>query len=120
MKWGRIMCIKADENELDTMKDLLTKPLNAVIAECLSVEVARVHPGSRLVADLGMSAPAQRRLQREIAFIFDCTEPDMPSAMKVGELVDQVAKLEFSRLEPSLPAQATWYINPFRTFARQR
>jgi len=93
-------------------------PLKAVIAECLKVEVDRVQPGSRLVADLGMSPPAKRRLQREIAFIFDCTELDMPSAMKVGELVDQVANIEFARLQPSPPEQAAWYINPFRTSAR--
>jgi len=114
------MCIKVDENELDSMKELLTTPLNAVIAECLKVEVGRIQPGSRLVADLGMSSPAKRRLQREIAFIFDCMEPDMPSAMKAGDLVDQVASIEFARLQPSPPEQAGWYINPFRTSARQR
>jgi len=114
------MCIKLDENALDTMKDILTTPLNAVIAECLNVEADRVHPGSRLVADLGMSPSAQERLQREIAFIFDCTEPDIPNAMKVEELVDQVATIEFARLEPNLPVQAGWYINPFRVNARQR
>jgi hypothetical protein len=114
------MCIKLDENELDTMKDILTMALNAVIAECLNLAVDRVHPGSRLVADLGMSPLAKKRLQREIAFIFDCTELNMPDAMKVEELVDQVANIEFSRLEPNLPAQAAWYINPFRANARQR
>jgi len=113
------MRIKPDENELDTMKDLLTRPLSAVIAECLNVEVDRVHPDSRLVADLGMSAPAKRRLQREIAFIFDCTELDMPNAMKVAELVTQVASIEVARLEPGLSELAAWYINPFRTSARQ-
>jgi len=113
------MRIKPDENELDTMKDLLTMPLSAVIAECLNVEVGRVHPDSRLVADLDMSPPAKRRLQRAIAFIFDCTELDMPNAMKVGELVNQVANIEVSRLEPSLSERTAWYINPFRTTARQ-
>ena len=113
------MRIKPDENELDTMKDLLTMPLSAVIAKCLNVEVDRVHPDSRLVADLDMSPPAKRRLQREIAFIFDCTELDMPNAMKVGELVNQVANIEVARLQPGLSEQAAWYINPFRSTARQ-
>jgi len=88
------MRIKLDENELDTMKDTLTMALNAVIAECLNVAVERVNPGSRLVADLAMSPPAKKRLQRELAFIFDCTELYMPDAMKVKELVDQVANIE--------------------------
>jgi hypothetical protein len=111
------MCHKPDENELDTMKELLTRPLQAVIAECLNIDIDRVQPGSRLVADLGMSAPAKRRLQREIAFIFDCTEPELPNVMKVGELVNEVATIEFSRLKPNLSEQTAWYINPFRAHA---
>ena len=39
---------------------------------------------------------AKKRPQKEIAFIFDCTEIDMPNAMKVEELVDQVAHIEFA------------------------
>ena len=97
---------KLDDNELDTMKELLTMALNAVIAEFLNVDVDRVRPGSRLVADLGMSPAAKKRLQKEIAFIFDCAELDMPNAMKVEELVDKVAHIEFARLEPNLSAQA--------------
>ena len=45
------MRIKLDDNELDTMKELLTMALNAVVAEFLNVDVDRVRPGSRLVAD---------------------------------------------------------------------
>jgi hypothetical protein len=43
-----------------------------------------------------MSPAAKKRLQKEIAFIFDCAEIDMPNAMKVEELVDQVAHTEFA------------------------
>ena len=103
------MRIKLDDNELDTMKELLTMALNAVVAEFLNVGVDRVHPGSRLVSDLGMSPAAKKRLQKVIAFIFDCTEIDMPNAMKVEELVDQVAHIEFAWLEPTLSVQAAWY-----------
>lgn len=100
------MASKLDDNELDTMKELLTMALYAVIAEFLNVDIDRVHPVSRLVAHLGMSPAAKKRLQKEIAFIFDCTEPDMPDAMKVEELVDKVAHIEFARLELNLSAQA--------------
>jgi hypothetical protein len=34
----------------------------------------------------------------------------MPNAMKVEELVDQVAHIEFAWLEPTLSVQAAWYI----------
>jgi hypothetical protein len=100
------MASKLDDNELDTMKELLTMALYAVIAEFLNVDIDRVRPGSRLVAHLGMSPAAKKRLQKEIAFIFDCTEPDMPDAMKVEELVNKVTHIELARLEPNLSAQA--------------
>jgi hypothetical protein len=88
------------------MKELLTTALNAVIAEFLNVDVDRVQPGSRLLADLGMSPAAKKRLQKEIAFIFDCAELDMPNTIKVEELVDQVAQFEFDRLERYQSVQA--------------
>ena len=88
---------KAEDDELDTLQQLLTVALHAVIAEFLNVPVDRVHPGSRLVADLGMCPQARRRLQRELAFLFDCDELDMPPAMRVEELVAQVAEVEFAR-----------------------
>ena len=91
------MRIKLDDNELDTMKELLTMALNAVIAEFLNVGVGSVRPGSRLVADLGMSPAAKQRLQKEI---------EMPDAMKVEEPVDQVANIESARLEAKLSVQA--------------
>jgi hypothetical protein len=100
------MYIKPEDKELGTMKELLNLALNAVIAEFLNVDVDRVRPGSRLIADLGMSPAAKKRLQKEIAFIFDCIEIDMPDAMKVEELVGQVVNIEFARLEPKLSAQA--------------
>jgi len=90
------MRVKLDDNELGIMKELLTMALNAVVAESLNVDVDKVHPGSRLKSDLGMSPAAKKRLQKEIAFIFDCTEIDMPNTMKVEELVDQVAQIEFA------------------------
>jgi hypothetical protein len=96
------------------MEELLTRPLHAVIAACLKIAVDRIHPDSELAADLGMSPPAKRRLQREIAFIFGCAEPELPQAMKVEELINEVATLEFYRLEAGLSEQTAWYINPFR------
>ena len=107
-----------EANTLDSMRDILTLPLNAVIAECLNVDVGRVHPGARLIADLDMSPTMRKRLQREIAFIFDCAEPDMHPTMKVEELVDQVARIELARLYPNVPEQTGWFINPFRGIVR--
>ena len=108
------MCIKADENERYRMEELLARPVHAVIAACLKIEADRIRPDSVLAADLGMSPPAKRRLQREIAFIFDCAEPELPETMKVEELVKEVATIEFYRLEADLSDQTTWYINTFR------
>ena len=80
------------------MTELLATAVNAVIAEFLDIEVDRVRPDARLLTDLDMSPVAKKRLQRELAFIFDTTEIDIFETMKVEELVTQVANSEFRRL----------------------
>lgn len=99
------MSINMFDRELDNLKELLTMAMNAVIADSLEVETDLVHPDAQLVADLGMSAVTKRRLTREISFIFDCPEVELSNAMKVKQLVDHIANIEFSRLYPNLSAQ---------------
>lgn len=99
------MSINMFDRELDNLKELLTLAMNAVIADSLEVETERVQPDSRLAADLGMSPVARKRLQNEISFIFDGAEIEIPPSMKVAELINHVAGIEFSRLYPNLSAQ---------------
>lgn len=99
------MSIKMFDRELDNLKELLTMAMNAVIADTLRVETDKVQPDSRLVTDLGMSLATKKRLQKEISFIFDCAEIELSNTMKVRELIDRVAGIEFSRLYPNLSAQ---------------
>jgi hypothetical protein len=80
------------------IRELLAMAVNAVIAEFLDVEIARVRPDVELTADLGMSALEKKRLQRELAFVFDTTQIDIIESMTVRELVNQVADVELPRL----------------------
>lgn len=100
--------------ELNELKALLSMAVKEVIAEFLSVELDRVRPGARLVTDLGMCPTTRKRLQREIAFIFDCEPIDIPHAMKVEELVDRLAQIEFARLEASPSPHSISYPHCFR------
>lgn len=88
-----------NDDERYTTKELLTMALNAVIAEILCVDVGRVQPHSRLVTDLGMYPVSRKWLQREICFLFDVAQLEIPNAMRVGELVDLVANTELSRTQ---------------------
>ncbi len=96
--WGGGMIEKQEADELSTMKELLAAALQAVIAESLNVNVDRVQPDCRLVADLEMCPPAKRRLQREIAFLFDCADLEIPPAMRVEDLVERITEIELARL----------------------
>lgn len=82
----------------NTMKALLADAVNAVIAETLGASLEQVQPDSRLVADLGMSAHTRRRLQQELAFIFNSNEINIANSMKVKGVLEQIANIEFSRL----------------------
>lgn len=90
------------------IKGMLTLAVNAVIAEFLDIEVDRVHPDFKLTADLGMSPVAKRRLQRELAFLFDTSEIDVFNTMTVEELVGQVENVEFARLTSDRQARASF------------
>jgi hypothetical protein len=103
--------------ELNELKALLSMAVNEVIAELLNVDLDRVRPGARLVADLGMCPTTRKRLQREMAFIFDCEPIDIPPAMKVEELLDRLAEIEFARLEDSPSPHSVSYPDRFRANA---
>lgn len=98
-----IVTMRADHTS--EIKESLTMAVNAVIAEFLSVEIDKTRPDVQLGPDLGMSPVARKRLQRELAFVFDTTEIDIIDSMTVSELVGQVANVELPRLTGNRRAQ---------------
>lgn len=94
------MSTELDRNEADDLRDLLKLAVHAVIAEFLNTDIDSFHPHARLRADLGLSPAAMKRLRTEIVFIFDAPEIAVSDTVTVGDLVDQVAQSELSRLAP--------------------
>lgn len=88
----------------NTMTELLSAAVNAVIAETLGTSLEKVQPDSRLVTDLGMSAQTQKLLQQELAFIFNSNDINITDSMNVECILEQIAKIEFTRLNLRVPA----------------
>ncbi len=100
------MCFKAGIDELDTVKNLMSMSLNALIADTLEVELDAIHPHLRLVTDLGMDADKAQLLKEGIAEYFDGLEVDLVGIESVADLLEVVVLNEFAGLpvDCSLPA----------------
>lgn len=89
------MCIKAGEDELDTVKNLMSMALKAVIAQALDADLDKVVPEARLVKDLRMGKKRRAALAELIADTFDGLEVDLNRIETVDELLDVVVMAEF-------------------------
>ena len=65
------MCIKAENNELDSVKALMTMSLNALIAEVFDVEPDEINCNLSLSMDLGMDTEKKQELTELIGEYFD-------------------------------------------------
>jgi hypothetical protein len=99
----RIMGIGLDRPEADELRDLLELAVHAVIAEFLDTDIASFHPHARLGTELSLSPAAMKRLRTEIVFIFAIPEITVSDTVPLGDLVDQVAQFELSRLARDTP-----------------
>lgn len=89
------MCFKAGDDELDTVKNLMTMSLSVVVADALEVDLDEVQTSSRLVQDLGMTPDKAVALKEGIAEYFDGLEIDLRATPTVGALLDKVVLNEF-------------------------
>ena len=99
------MAIGLDRNETGELRDLLELAVHAVIAEFLNTDIDSFHPHARLGTELGLSPAAMKRLRTEIVLIFDIPEITVFDTVTVGDLVDQVAQFELSRLARDTPTR---------------
>jgi hypothetical protein len=65
------MCIKAGNDELDSVKALMTMSLNALIAEVFDVELDEIDRNLSLSRDLGMDSEKENELNELIEEYFD-------------------------------------------------
>lgn len=100
------MCIKAGNDELDSVKNLMLMALRAAIAQALDVELEDIEPEVRLVADLGMDAEKGEELVELVADTFDGLTIDLETIETIGDLYECVVLHEFRDLIPDETAEA--------------
>lgn len=92
------MCIRAGNNELESVKNLMGMSLMAVVADALHTDIEIIVESSRLKEDLNMSTNDEHALEAMIADVFDGLQVDLRETPTVGALLDQVVMKEFSGL----------------------
>ncbi|WP_127478623.1 hypothetical protein [Sulfurivermis fontis] len=93
------MCIKAGKDELDSVKNLMSMALKAVVAEALQVELDEVVDEARLVEDLHMGAAGAAALRELIADTFDGCTVDPAAIPTYAGLLERVVLNEFRDVE---------------------
>ncbi len=92
------MCIKAGEDELESVKNLMSMSLRACVAEALHADLESVIDEARLVEDLHMGGRESAQLRELIADVFDGVEVDPDRIPTVAALLDRVVLSEFRGL----------------------
>ncbi len=89
------MCIKIAEDELGTVKALMTMSLNAIIADVFDLDLDDIKAELRLREDLNMSAGQQQQLVDVIGEYFDDISVNLDEIKTLGELFERVVFSEF-------------------------
>jgi hypothetical protein len=92
------MCIKAGDNEIETVKNLMSMSLVAVVADALHADLDEIHDHSSLVEDLHMGSEGKQALEAGIADIFDGLTVDLQQTPTMADLLDRVVMNEFRDL----------------------
>ena len=93
------MCFKIGDDELETVKGLMTMTVYSVISDVLNVDLENIEPQSNLAKDLGMNDKSQKALSLSIMEMFDDLVVDFSPDSCVQNIIDQVLQDEFDELE---------------------
>ncbi|HEA26538.1 MAG TPA: hypothetical protein ENH92_05385 [Ectothiorhodospiraceae bacterium] len=98
------MCIRAGgENELESVKNLMSMSLMAIISDSLDVEIDEIENSDHLQNDLKMIDSTRQTLEEQIADIFDGLQLDLTQIDTVGTLLELVVYNEFKDVAEHLP-----------------
>lgn len=89
------MCIRAGNDELDTVKMLMSMSLNSVIARVFDLDLENIDPKLDLRRDLRMDDIKAQVLCDEIADCFDGLSIDLSLINTLNQLFDSVIDVEF-------------------------
>lgn len=98
------MCFKFGNDELETVRGLMTLTVYSVISDALKVDLDEIHANSNLVIDLGMTPKSQARLGKLIMEMFDDLTIDFSLVNSVQDLVDLALQDELAEMEYDEPA----------------
>ncbi len=96
------MCIKSGDNELDSVKALMTMSLNALIAEVFEKDLDELTLDLSLIKDLDMNNDKQQELAGLINEYFDGLEVDFSQNDTLDKLFQTVVDAEFEELPATL------------------
>ena len=83
------MCIKAGKDELESVKNLMSMALKAVVADALHADLDDIVDEARLVEDLRMGSTESEALRDLLADTFDGIEVDLGQTPTVAALLDR-------------------------------
>jgi hypothetical protein len=89
------MCINIGNNELSTVKGLMTMTLNSIIADVFDIDLEDIKLDSSLYNDLGMTCEQQNELTEIIADYFDGLKIDFDKVQQLEEIYNIVIETEF-------------------------
>lgn len=111
------MCIRAGgENELESVKNLMSMSLMAIIADSFDIEIDEIENSDHLVTDLKMSDTIKSTLEEQIADIFDGLQLNLNLVDTVGTLLELVVHNEFKDVAEHLP-NSDFLVHPALTAA---
>ena len=98
------MCIRAGgQNELESVKNLMSMSLMAIISDSLEVDIDEIKPSDHLKTNLHMDDHSRQTLEAQIADIFDGLQLDLTQIDTVGTLLELVVYNEFKDVAAHLP-----------------
>jgi hypothetical protein len=98
------MCIRAGgDNELESVRNLMSMSLMAVISDSLDVEIDEIQNSDRLVEELKMVDSTRQELESQIADLFDGLQLDLNQIDTVATLLELVVYNEFREVAEHLP-----------------
>ncbi len=92
------MCIKAGNDELDSLKALMTMSLNALIAEVFDKDLDDLALNLSLTKDLGMDFEKEQELLLLINEYFDGLNVDLSENDSLAALFQTVVNSEFEEV----------------------
>ena len=89
------MCIKYGNDELDTVRSLMSMTLNSAIAMVFDLDLDDIQLTMHLKQDLKMTEQQALELQEMVAEYFDGIELDLNELNTIEDLFDYVIHQEF-------------------------